>query len=415
MKRIRLLDIETSSMLSVFLIFVLFFGMFALNIGSTRDGNYLWLLTLAISAAITGIILINQKVIQFHKAFIYITLFVLFGVLSLAWAESRSLTVAGIRTAFLTYVILIFVIVACDNNRLTIENIYNIISIVGLLFVLYMVVRHGVRVLFLIRGGSIGSNLNSNSFGHTYFIFAVASFASYRADKAGRKSRYIVLFVFYSILLLLTASKSWMIAMILFFLLILMRRIKNKTLKILFFPLIIIFGLLLYVLLIRVPFFYKIAGYRLIELNSVLSGNLSRYTSTWYRMDMIKRAWTLFLQKPILGYGLNNSYYFNTYQWVYEQGTYFHNNYLELLVGVGLIGTLLFYGVYILALRIASKLADSSPASEISYIYLITCFFSDFTGVSFYYRPQIALIFIIYICGINALRYKNKTLRGRKL
>lgn len=409
MSKFSLLDLKGSSGISALALSILFFGMCALNIGSTREGgNYLWLGVLALSFALAAFIFFQQKmVLQIHKILISYFLFTAFGVMSLAWASSSTHTIAGIRTSLLTFAILIAIVFLTGNNHMQLSVVYQLLSLVGLLFILYMVIQHGVGVLFRIRGGNI-ANLNSNTIGHSYFLFAIASWATYRCKKGSQASvLYLLLTGVYSVLLLFTASKAWVIGLLLFFLIYFMRRIKNRTLRILFLPIIILAGVLAYVLLIRVPFLYNIVGYRLVELNSLLFGQVQQNTSTWYRLDMMRNAWELFLKKPIFGYGLNNSYVFNTYQWVYDEGTYFHNNYLELMVGVGIIGTVLYYMSYIGTLFAVRKNYDDDPAIEISYIFLITCFATDLTGVSFYYRPQIALIFIIYICVYNKLKERK--------
>lgn len=66
----------------------------------------------------------------------------------------------------------------------------------------------------------------------------------------------------------------------------------------------------------------------------------TRYSSTGWRRYFIELGLKLFTNKPIFGYGLNNFRF-------YSGGFYAHNNYIELLVGTGLVGVMLFYSIYI--------------------------------------------------------------------
>ena len=67
------------------------------------------------------------------------------------------------------------------------------------------------------------------------------------------------------------------------------------------------------------------------------------------RMDMIKFGKERINDKPFEGYGLDN------YRLLYAKGggrdTYSHNNYIELLIGVGILGTTMYYITHLVALH----------------------------------------------------------------
>ena len=60
--------------------------------------------------------------------------------------------------------------------------------------------------------------------------------------------------------------------------------------------------------------------------------------SIMYRVDMIREAAVLWPQAPVLGHGIGQ------YRYISGWDTYSHNNYLELLVGLGIVGFLLYVG-----------------------------------------------------------------------
>jgi O-antigen ligase len=67
--------------------------------------------------------------------------------------------------------------------------------------------------------------------------------------------------------------------------------------------------------------------------------NPSRFGSTGERMYFIKLGLSLFTERPLFGYGLDNFRVFG--------GTYSHNNFVELLTDLGLVGFSIYYAIYL--------------------------------------------------------------------
>ena len=83
------------------------------------------------------------------------------------------------------------------------------------------------------------------------------------------------------------------------------------------------------------------------RFQSYLSGNLN--TSDETRNNMINFGIELFKERPILGYGLNN------YRNYYYTGQYSHNNFIELLVCLGIVGFVLVYVMYFSPIKVILK------------------------------------------------------------
>lgn len=68
------------------------------------------------------------------------------------------------------------------------------------------------------------------------------------------------------------------------------------------------------------------------------------------RLWMLERGLELWATSPIIGIGPNNYRFSLDADHFYAStiGTYSHNNYMEVLVGTGLLGFLLFFGIYVL-------------------------------------------------------------------
>ncbi len=76
----------------------------------------------------------------------------------------------------------------------------------------------------------------------------------------------------------------------------------------------------------------RMIGQRLLNMVlELLGGNTDGSTSV--RMGMLKCGLSMFSQKPIFGWGLGAFTDLGGFE------TYSHNNYVELLVAVGLVGT----------------------------------------------------------------------------
>ncbi len=72
--------------------------------------------------------------------------------------------------------------------------------------------------------------------------------------------------------------------------------------------------------------------------------------STVERARFIKKGLSLIAEAPIFGRGLD------TFRWLSGEGTYAHNNMVELGVALGLVGVVLYYGFHLSILRAAVRL-----------------------------------------------------------
>ena len=103
-------------------------------------------------------------------------------------------------------------------------------------------------------------------------------------------------------------------------------------------------AVIFFVVVIKVDVLYNILGYRLVEMIKGFLGE-GGDNSFDVRANMIKLGWNWFLDKPILGYGLRN--FTVLYQEITGWETYSHNNFIEILVGLGLTGFVVYYSIYI--------------------------------------------------------------------
>lgn len=86
--------------------------------------------------------------------------------------------------------------------------------------------------------------------------------------------------------------------------------------------------------------FFGDAFVRIINMTNFMQGDSEADMSTFERIGYIEIGWNDFLDSPILGYGIGSASKLTG-------GTYFHNNYIQLLAETGIVGFLLYYSVLV--------------------------------------------------------------------
>jgi len=127
--------------------------------------------------------------------------------------------------------------------------------------------------------------------------------------------------------------------------------------------------------------------------------------STTTRLGMIQYGLEQFIYRPIQGYGINN------FRVLYQQATgwdtYSHNNFVELLVDVGIVGFSLYYYIYYIILRQAKKL--SVGTTTIFVLILITIVDGVF-GPNYYEKS----LYIIFAMGYYSTLSKKQKFNDKK-
>lgn len=124
---------------------------------------------------------------------------------------------------------------------------------------------------------------------------------------------------------------------------------KRKKIKIVQYT--VTFGAILIIVywaIFNVPQLYNTIGFRMESLINLFTGHgLDSYDMG--RQEMIYYGLNFWAQKPLFGYGINN--YQILYAGISGRYVYSHNNYIEILVNVGMIGFVAYYAYYIYLLR----------------------------------------------------------------
>lgn len=128
------------------------------------------------------------------------------------------------------------------------------------------------------------------------------------------------------------------------------------------------------------------------------------------RFMMIQVGWNWFKEHPFIGYGIDN------YRILLGQEigtiTYSHNNIIELLVGIGLFGTIIYYLTHIVVIKDLYKCSKVLPKSlTYSFIAIILGYTFMSVGLVYYDNKHISIILavasIVYRVGKKEMNISN--------
>lgn len=159
--------------------------------------------------------------------------------------------------------------------------------------------------------------------------------------------------MFFVVVLFLTGSKKGLIGFFFGMIVLFYQRAKGtKKLERIFIGIISVIAVLAVV--VNTPLLYEIVGYRIDAFIDFIFKIDTGDTSSKIRMELIQYALHLWVEHPLLGVGINN---FSMYQSIGSMDYYAHNNYVELLADLGMIGFLLYYSMllYLLYKKINNK------------------------------------------------------------
>lgn len=124
---------------------------------------------------------------------------------------------------------------------------------------------------------------------------------------------------------------------------------------------------------------------RIIAFVDTLTGNSVIDGSTSARIELVDMAINLWLERPILGYGVGG------FQQIH--GAYAHNNWVDILANHGLIGFIIYYSIYIRYLIRFKRYNSNSDFGYLFLVFLLTLIISEFAIVT--YTSKTLMLFIL--------------------
>lgn len=238
------------------------------------------------------------------------------------------------------------------------------------------------------RFGSI-SGINATATASFFGMFSVITFYLVFIEKKYRLSYVYVLQISVTFL---SASKKGMLLIVVPILFYFFRvALKNTRNFIIFLGALLIAAIAIF----KIPLLYNIMGYRILDVlnelglapNAVLPESAIIDRSTIKRIEMMKDAWGMFIQKPLFGWG------WNAFAALAGYGYYCHNNYLEILVSMGVFGFVIYY--IMPAFLVIKSIKQSNKNKRFLCISLIfSMFFLDISSITIYGH---VLVYFIYV------------------
>ena len=389
-------------------IFILLYiiSLFVFNNISSMKTNFVSLILFLICFLMISYSCLKRHKFKIDDNLVIYLLFLIAGFLSIFYATNKDFVLHKTMQLLINAAI-IFIFINFLNSSKKVD------------FVLRAFLYSGVIVAFLIifttnysevshlnRPGSQIGNVNSLS------ILMIMSLSTLMILKNKNSNKKIYLPFEFTIVLaiLLTGSRKGILALlILYFMSFILKNYYNK--KILLRNIFISLGIICFALIVIYfnSYLHDIIWSRLANFMDFLGGNKVDEFSINARNNMIKIGLEWFKKKPLFGYGLDNYRYF--YNNLFGYNYYAHNNYIELLVDLGVFGTTIYYTLILVPLIKLFKMNILKNYEVCIYFsMLLISLVLDCAWVSYLER-----VWLIYLSIIYSYIYLNKKQKNSKV
>lgn len=389
-------------------IFILLYiiSLFVFNNISSMKTNFVSLILFLICFLMISYSCLKRHKFKIDDNLVIYLLFLIAGFLSIFYATNKDFVLHKTMQLLINAAI-IFIFINFLNSSKKVD------------FVLRAFLYSGVIVAFLIifttnysevshlnRPGSQIGNVNSLS------ILMIMSLSTLMILKNKNSNKKIYLPFEFTIVLaiLLTGSRKGILALlILYFMSFILKNYYNK--KILLRNIFISLGIICFALIVIYfnSYLHDIIWSRLANFMDFLGGNKVDEFSINARNNMIKIGLEWFKKKPLFGYGLDNYRYF--YNNLFGYDYYAHNNYIELLVDLGVFGTTIYYTLILVPLIKLFKMNILKNYEVCIYFsMLLISLVLDCAWVSYLER-----VWLIYLSIIYSYIYLNKKQKNSKV
>lgn len=268
-------------------------------------------------------------------------------VASLAWAVRTSLVISTLKSLIVHLVVLIFVRTAIRSKR-DIEQVLKIMLLSAIINIIWLLFTN--QTIFEQAGGATETidRLGTEGSWNANEVGMMAATAMLIALYLSKKTKNLMLRVVYIIVMLLTVftvllsgSRKALLMILMGFCGLIFLASKGKRAKAVL--LIALAMLCLYYLVMEVQFFYSIIGWRVDGFIASITGVGEVDSSAAVREAYIKDGLRAWKERPLLGFGLDCYRAVNSIR----KDMYAHNNYVELLADLGIVGTVIYYSSYV--------------------------------------------------------------------
>ncbi len=283
----------------------------------------------------------SDKKIYLNKFYLYIILLILISSISLIWSLDYNFALST-NITFIQLLLLMIIMYNVMDDISDVRTLLQFIFVSGFLMSIYTIVYYGMETILdsLNSGIRLGGEINQeNSLGFYANITIIIGLYFLIAEN---KKRYILYLILPLLLVFVSGSRKAILSLFLILPLSILLHSKNKISFKLVLSILIFYALLYFVFIS--DYSNTLFGRTNILLRGIFFGEkLDNSSET--RFHMIEFGWSLFKEKPLLGYGPNqyNIYYLKEFGVIATS----HNNYIQVLVSYGIIGFLVYYSLFI--------------------------------------------------------------------
>ncbi len=354
--------------------------------------------------------LIKYKVIPFkltnYTAWLFG--FILLGCMSALWSKSTVFVMDVIKPLVVIFVVLYFI-----NSKLSskedIEEILKCYVIAIFITCIYILTNIDLKEIGHIQiGKGVIEGWNGNAIGLCMASGAMISLYFVLITKTRSRVIYVLTSILFTYVVLYTGSRTSLIVLIAGIAVYVFLNNPKKIVR----NTIIVIALLFvaYYLIMNVESLYNVLGVRFEGLFSMFSGDVDKAdNSALLRETFIENGVQWFAEKPIIGYGLNNYKYLNRIATSFE--TYAHNTFIEIAVGLGIVGLIFYYSFYfnlIFKLYKKNNAGNDNKLNCFIIAVLVSSLIGQYGDVNYYSMYQ-NLIFCLACSIIYKVNAKKDT------
>lgn len=299
---------------------------------------------------------------------VLLILFCIVSAISLFWCGDYPGSVIRLRSVILITIMQIFIILTLEEGY--IQHIEKCILIGTFVLVMIVLIEGGGIHFPFNESGRLGTGIvDSNAFGK---LLALSSIISLHFFITKKEDKYLIIYLLLIALVVLTQSRSAILLAVVFSVaLFMVHRNKFKRWQVI---MLIVFLMLAFFVLYSVGFINYFFERIFKMLAYYKTGNEFYDYSAYSRLMLKKVGVQCFLNKPILGYGIGMS-------GLLLDNSYFHDNYIQISVELGLVGLFTYYLPFVICLRRIYK-----NKNYLLVIIILFLMFSDIYNTTYYQK-----------------------------
>ncbi len=378
--------------------------MYCFSVIVMDEGSSIFKLVKIIFVSISILIVLRRGYIYINSYIRWMMFFTAFCFISVSWSLSPSHVIYNSNSVLLNNICLFMVINLVLTDEEKIILILKTIFFSSLILGLRVALKYGVFVFASGLRGGMNGVVSANTLGLTSAVAIVFGYYVIHEKKYRYISPYILGIVINLFILVLSASRKALIFLVMPMCIYFILKEKNLLKKMNKTILVLVFIYIIFIIIMNNEYLYNIIGIRIETMINGIMGKGETDGSTSLRLKMIDWGIEWFKDKPYFGYGINNYRYLlgTTKDTSFGiGGAYAHNNFIELLVDIGIIGFTIYYYIYVIILKKYLKKKDNLNLLQVCMLGLFISFITIEYGIVSYYDKFLQLLLVLIWTSIN--------------